>query len=827
MSIYDTLNKQQWEAVRHTEGPVLILAGAGSGKTRVITHRIAYLLDDCGVNPWNILAITFTNKAAGEMRERVDNLIGFGAESVWISTFHSMCVRILRRHIELLGYQSSFTIYDTDDQKTLMKEVCKYLKIDTKELRERTILSEISSAKNELITPLKYREENAGYSFRNKQIADAYEEYQKRLKKNNALDFDDLLMRTVELFHAHEEVLASYQNRFLYIMVDEYQDTNNAQFELVRLLAEKNRNLCVVGDDDQSIYRFRGANIQNILDFEKNYPDALVVRLEQNYRSTQSILDAANAVIGNNPKRKEKKLWTDKGKGTPVHLRKFPTARDEAAFIAEDIDRKCRNDRHLGYGDFAVLYRTNAQARALEERFVLESIPYNVVGGTNFYDRREIRDMIAYLKTVDNGRDEIAARRILNVPKRGIGQTTVSRIADYALSRDISFFEAMQSCRNITSLGRSTGKIESFVSLILSFRQYAEGHSLSELLRYIIERTEYDAYLRSLDDEDEGADRISNVDELISKITDYEETAEEPTLSGFLEEVALVSDLDQTEEAQEKVLLMTLHSAKGLEFSHVYISGMEDNVFPSAMALNSNDEEAEAEERRLAYVGITRAKEDLTLTYSMSRMLRGEIQYNPMSRFVYEIPEDLMDGDEKKGPGSGGRFGDDSLFDDEVPFDSYGSGGRRVTRSFSDVPLFGGGAGMSSPSAGGRQSRGIGQSFGSTGQSLGSTGQSLGSASQRPRPKAAFKKPATNYGGRTVGSSLSSLKKGMPAAPEKPNYQAGDRVLHIKYGVGTVTAIEPGPRDYKVTVLFDKFGQKIMYAAFAKLVKCGGNGGNE
>ena len=624
MSIYDTLNTEQAEAVRHTEGPVLILAGAGSGKTRVITHRIAYLMDECGVNPWNILAITFTNKAAGEMRERVDNLIGFGAESVWISTFHSMCVRILRRHIDLMGYDSSFTIYDTDDQKSLMKDVCKYLKIDTKDLKERAILSEISSAKNELITPLQYREENVGVSFRNKRIADAYEEYQKRLKKNNALDFDDLLMLTVELFHSHDEVLANYQNRFRYIMVDEYQDTNNAQFELVRLLADRNRNLCVVGDDDQSIYRFRGANIRNILDFEKVYPDALVVKLEQNYRSTQTVLDAANAVIGNNVKRKKKALWTDRGEGTKLHLKQFNTAREEAAFITDDIARKMRADRHLHYSDFAILYRTNAQARSLEERFVLDSIPYNVVGGTNFYDRREIRDMIAYLKTIDNGQDEIAVRRILNVPRRGIGATTMARLSDYAVDRDVTFFAAMESCRNITSLGRSTAKIESFVKLILSLREFAQEHRLSELLRQIIIQTEYEAYLRDLDDED-GEDRISNVDELVSKITDYEETAEEPTLSGFLEEVALVSDLDNTSESQDKVLLMTLHSAKGLEFPHVYISGMEDGIFPSAMALNSDDEEAEEEERRLAYVGITRAKDDLTLTCSRTRMLRGEV----------------------------------------------------------------------------------------------------------------------------------------------------------------------------------------------------------
>lgn len=799
MSIYDTLNTEQAEAVRHTEGPVLILAGAGSGKTRVITHRIAYLMDECGVNPWNILAITFTNKAAGEMRERVDNLIGFGAESVWISTFHSMCVRILRRHIDLMGYDSSFTIYDTDDQKSLMKDVCKYLKIDTKDLKERAILSEISSAKNELITPLQYREENVGVSFRNKRIADAYEEYQKRLKKNNALDFDDLLMLTVELFHSHDEVLANYQNRFRYIMVDEYQDTNNAQFELVRLLADRNRNLCVVGDDDQSIYRFRGANIRNILDFEKVYPDALVVKLEQNYRSTQTVLDAANAVIGNNVKRKKKALWTDRGEGTKLHLKQFNTAREEAAFITDDIARKMRADRHLHYSDFAILYRTNAQARSLEERFVLDSIPYNVVGGTNFYDRREIRDMIAYLKTIDNGQDEIAVRRILNVPRRGIGATTMARLSDYAVDRDVTFFAAMESCRNITSLGRSTAKIESFVKLILSLREFAQEHRLSELLRQIIIQTEYEAYLRDLDDED-GEDRISNVDELVSKITDYEETAEEPTLSGFLEEVALVSDLDNTNESQDKVLLMTLHSAKGLEFPHVYITGMEDGIFPSAMALNSDDEEAEEEERRLAYVGITRAKDDLTLTCSRTRMLRGEVQYNPMSRFVAEIPEELFDSEVPSN-----RYEDDHPFDRDYSDrgDRYGSSYGGST--YGSISSYGGSAYSGSAYAG------------SKAQDNGRTA--------RPRLKAVYKKPSTDdakkpYIAKAGGKGLSSLSKGMPSAPSAPDYGPGDRVRHTKYGEGTVKAIEAGPRDYKVTVQFDEYGQKIMYAAFAKLVRC-------
>ena len=822
MSIYDTLNKEQAEAVRHTEGPVLILAGAGSGKTRVITHRIAYLLDECAVNPWNILAITFTNKAAGEMRERVDKLIGFGAESVWISTFHSMCVRILRRHIDLMGYEPSFTIYDTDDQRSLMKEICKYLKIDTKELRERTILSEISSAKNELITPLQYREENAGLSFRNLRIADAYEEYQKRLHKNNAVDFDDLLMLTVQLFHSHDEVLANYQNRFRYIMVDEYQDTNNAQFELVRLLADRYRNLCVVGDDDQSIYRFRGANIRNILDFEKVYPDALVVKLEQNYRSTQNVLDAANAVIGNNTKRKAKSLWTDRGQGTKIHLRRFGTGRDEAEFVADDIERKMREDRHLGYKDFAVLYRTNAQARVLEERFVLASIPYNVVGGTNFYDRREIRDMIAYLKTVENGQDEIAVRRILNVPRRGIGQTTIGRLSDYALSRDITFFEAMRSCRNITSLGRASAKIESFVNMILEMREFAQDHDLPSLLRHIIEVTEYESYLRDGDDED-ADDRISNVDELVSKITDYAQTAEEPTLSGFLEEVALVADIDEAESSQDKVLLMTLHSAKGLEFSHVYITGMEENIFPSAMALDSEDDEAEAEERRLAYVGITRAKDDLTLTCSASRMNRGEVQYNPMSRFVSEIPQELFDQEVS----DRAAFRRDP-FEDE-PFGRTSFGRESFGRESFGRESFG-------RESFGRESFGR-ESFGreSSGQrsyDRGGSGDlfadsSAGrSGSSRPRLKAVYRKPSTDDAKKPYiakasggGKSLSSLKKGMPSAPSKPDYQIGDRVRHVKYGAGTVKDLEPGPRDYKVTVVFDEFGQKIMYAAFAKLVR--------
>ncbi len=849
MSIYDTLNREQQQAVCQTEGPVLILAGAGSGKTRVITHRIAYLMEECEVNPWNILAITFTNKAAGEMRERVDRLIGFGSESVWISTFHSMCVRILRRHIDLLGYQNSFTIYDTDDQKTVMKDICKRLRIDTKQLKERQILGAISSAKNELISPLRYREDHmGGWDYYGRQIGDCYEEYQKVLKKNNALDFDDLLMKTVDLFHLHPEVLENYQNRFRYIMVDEYQDTNNAQFELVRLLAAKYRNLCVVGDDDQSIYRFRGANINNILDFEKVYPEALVVRLEQNYRSTQNVLDAANAVISNNARRKQKKLWTDRGHGSEIHVRRFQTAYEEASYIAEDIARAMSEDSRLKYSDFAILYRTNAQSRLLEDRLVLSGMPYNVVGGTNFYDRREIRDMLAYLKTVDNGSDDLAVRRILNVPRRGIGQTTMARVGEYALRHDISFFEALERASDIPAIGRAAGKLKEFVELIHGFRRKAEEGSLKELLENILDRSGYAEALRESDEED-AEDRIANLDELISKIADYEyniDSEEMPTLSGFLEEVALVADIDSVEGDDNRILLMTLHSAKGLEFPHVYIAGMEDGIFPSAMALNGEDPEGEEEERRLAYVGITRAKDELTLTSAASRMARGEVQYNPVSRFLEEIPEELLD----RKSGRGNAFGDD--FDDPEE-DDYEYGYADTYGRSRLAGKFGGtGYGLSSRSSG-NGSRGKSAKTGGAGPSIGGglkslegiaglqkgtaglksapsasgtgTGTGRRTASDR-RPRAVYagtsgtdeaKKP---YIARAASASrkAASRKKGA-AEPVKPDYTVGDRVHHLNFGDGTVENIEKGPKDYKVTVQFDDAGRKIMYAGFAKLEK--------
>lgn len=648
MSIYDSLNSKQKEAVFHTEGPLLILAGAGSGKTRVLTHRIAYLIEEKNVNPWNILAITFTNKAAGEMRERVDNLVGFGADSVWVSTFHSLCVRILRRYADKIGYTNSFTIYDTDDQKTVMKDVCKKLQIDTKNLKEKTILGKISACKDELIGPKEF-EKDTQNDFGMQKIAKAYTEYQNQLKKNNAMDFDDLIYKTVELFRLNPDVLESYQERFRYIMVDEYQDTNTAQFRLISLLAKKYRNLCVVGDDDQSIYGFRGANINNILNFEDIFKDAHTIKLEQNYRSTQNILDAANQVISNNYGRKSKTLWTDNNEGEKIKFNSYNTGFDEANGIVSDIVSKV-NAMDYEYKDIAILYRTNAQSRILEEKFVQSNVPYRIFGGVNFYARKEIKDILAYLKTIDNATDDVAVKRIINVPKRGIGQTTIDRVAIYASDNDISFYDALRQIKNISTITKGASKIEPFTNMIQMLRSKASVYSVKELVEDVIEDTGYIAYLRETETDDEVEQRIENINELVSKAKSYDDANEEPTLSGFLEEVALVADIDNLDENTNRVVMMTLHSAKGLEFPVVYLAGMEDGLFPSYMTITSEDPKDLEEERRLAYVGITRAMKELNLSCAKQRMIRGEIQYNKVSRFVKEIPRFLLvvDGNDYK-----------------------------------------------------------------------------------------------------------------------------------------------------------------------------------
>ena len=832
MGIYDTLNAQQKKAVLQTDGPVLILAGAGSGKTRVLTHRVAYLIDECNVNPWNIMAITFTNKAAGEMRERVDKIVGFGAESIWVSTFHSSCVRILRRYADKLGFGNNFTIYDTDDSKTVMKEICKRYQLETTTLKLRQIMGSISKCKDNLVSPEEYALSTQN-DFIKVKISKAYTEYQNTLKKSNAMDFDDLIMKTVELFKTCPEVLDSYQERFRYIMVDEYQDTNNAQFELIRLLADKYRNLCVVGDDDQSIYRFRGANIRNILDFEKVYPDSEVIKLEQNYRSTQQILDAANAVIQNNAGRKDKALWTDEKDGDKVLLKQFDTAYDEAQFIADDICRLRRNGK-LKYDETAVLYRTNAQSRLIEERFVVEGIPYDIVGGTNFYSRREIKDLLAYLKTIDNGLDDVAVKRIINVPKRGIGLTTLEHVQNYADERQISFYDALCEANQIMAVTRSASKLNDFVTMIRAFRTKQKTMSLEELLKDVIDVVGYMDYLKTLDEDDDSGDndRAQNVDELISKIAAYEENeeVENPTLSGFLEEVALVADIDRIGEDNEKVLLMTLHSAKGLEFEHVYLAGMEEGVFPSFMTLQNEDSDPEGieEERRLAYVGITRAKRHLTLTAAKRRMVRGETMYNHLSRFVSEIPSDML---EKGTNSSAPAF----LFDDGDSIDDYEGVesiyGRKSSFSEDDDFESSGGIGIKSAYAKGiRKANALNSTYSSNGNSISGISPKSGLAGtyklkaspkqktvKRAQPK---DKPYISGVAKThTKGSLAGLSKGMPTQTGKPEYTTGDRVLHVKYGVGTVTSLEEGPRDYKVTVEFDDCGQKIMYAAFAKLKK--------
>ena len=749
MSKYDSLNAMQQEAVFHTEGPVLILAGAGSGKTRVLTHRIAYLIEEKGINPWNIMAITFTNKAAQEMRERVDQIVGFGSESIWVSTFHSSCVRMLRRYIDRLGYDNNFTIYDTDDQKTVIKEICKRLNIDTKQFKERALMAAISSAKDELVSPAEYKlQASTASGYGAQTIARVYEAYQKQLRQNNALDFDDLIVKTVELFQSCPDVLDYYQERFRYIMVDEYQDTNTAQFKFVSLLAEKYKNLCVVGDDDQSIYKFRGANIGNILGYEKVFPQAKVIKLEQNYRSTGNILNAANAVIRNNHGRKEKTLWTENEDGNMIQFRQFDSAYEEAEYVVGDIRRHV-NKELCSYKDNAVLYRTNAQSRMFEERFVRDSIPYKVIGGVNFYARREIKDLLAYLKTIDNGRDDLAVRRIVNVPKRGIGLTSINRVQEYASSRECSFYDALRAVDLIPNIGRGQAKLESFVAMIEHFKNDVQDMSVSELMEEVIKETGYiDALIHECESE-EATSRIENIDELRNKIAAYEENCETQneasTLSGFLEDVALVADIDSLDESTDYVVLMTLHSAKGLEFPHVYLAGMEDGLFPSYMTITADDPAELEEERRLCYVGITRAEKDLTLTCARKRMVHGETQYKKMSRFLKEIPLELLE----TGP---------------------------------------------------------------------STKKEKKEESEPVRVKTSFMQAKEAFKTKAFTAPKPVQQFGTPKGGKLP-YGVGDRVKHIKFGEGTVTAITEGGRDYEVTVDFDGPGTKKMFAAFARLQK--------
>lgn len=761
--ILQSLNPVQKEAASCTEGPLLILAGAGSGKTRVLTHRIAYLIEEKGVNPWNIMAITFTNKAAQEMRDRVDRLVEFGAESIWVATFHSSCVRILRRYIDRLGYDNHFTIYDTDDQKSVIRKAVKELDLDPKQYREGPLLGVISAAKNEMIEPQDF-ETQAGGDFRMCQEAKIYKAYQKTLIDNNAVDFDDLLLLTVRLLRENRDILEAYQERLRYIMVDEYQDTNSVQFELIRLLSGKYHNLCVVGDDDQSIYKFRGADITNILSFEETFPGAKVVKLEQNYRSTNNILEAANAVIANNAHRKEKHLWSENGEGKEVSFIHYETAYGEA----EDVIDKIQTSVHMGkhqYQDCAILYRTNAQSRAFEEKCIKKSVPYRLVGGVNFYQRQEIKDILAYLKTIDSGRDDLSVTRIVNVPKRGIGQVTLNKLAVYASEHGMRLFQAMEQVEQIPGIGKAADKIKGFVNQIMVFRALAKELDAAELIESILEQTGYLEELEKLE-EDKAQAKQENLEEFQNKAADYYANHDEAALTDFLEEVALVADIDNMDSEADSLTLMTLHSAKGLEFPVVYMTGMEEGLFPSYMSMNSGDPGDIEEERRLCYVGITRAMQQLTLTAAKQRMVHGNIQYSAISRFVKELPQEKLDWKEET---FGGLF----------------KKGPSMTANSLSGNLFGGSSSMSS-----------GSSF---------------SASQGSQTA-----KKTNY------DNVFDLKYAKAFSSPKPDsldYKEGDRVSHIKFGKGTVLAVEDMKKDYQVTVEFDTAGVKKLFAGFAKLKK--------
>mgnify|MGYP005912091029 CR=1 FL=1 len=782
---YSNLNPCQRQGVLATEGPLLLLAGAGSGKTTVLINRVANLLrygrgsdtdeiplpisrDEvefleqyaarpdpeqrplmqylCAVEParpWEVLAITFTNKAANELKERLGRMLGEEvAADVWASTFHSACVRILRRDIDRLGFDRSFTIYDSDDSKRVIKDIIKELELEEKSFPPREVQTIISRAKNDMQTPEDFAGQGKAINdWRKIRMGKVYSLYNKKLRDANALDFDDLLWHTVRLLETAGDVREYYQRKFRYILIDEYQDTNALQYRLAALLTNQAKNICVVGDDDQSIYRFRGADISNILNFEKEYKGTRTIRLEQNYRSTQNILNAANEVIANNQGRKAKRLWTENPEGDLIDLRQFQSGFEEAEYVAGEITRGVRTEGKK-YRDYAILYRTNAQSRLFEEKLLLANVPYKIVGGVNFYARREIKDLLAYLRVIENPEDDLAVLRIINVPRRGIGAATINKVQDWEAEQGIRFYDALLEAEYVPGLMRSLNKIKSFTSFLQVLRAKADYLSVKELLNEIIEETGYVADLQA-EGTEEAAARIENIDELISKIADYEESAEQPSLGGFLQEVALVSDIDSVDEESDYVLLMTLHSAKGLEFPNVFLAGMEDGIFPSYMTITGDDPSELEEERRLCYVGITRAMQHLTLTCARQRMIRGEVQYNKMSRFVKEIPRELISLERERGE-----------IEDRKPK--------------MDIPTRG---------------------------------------SVYAAMKQAFREKPQQ------AKTFSAQKA------TKLDYEIGDTVRHIKFGVGIVTDIVDGGRDYEVTVNFDQAGTKKMFASFAKLKK--------
>lgn len=766
------LNDKQYEAVINTEGPCLVIAGAGSGKTKVLTHKIAYLIGEKGAKPWDILAITFTNKAANEMKERIANLVGDDAKDIWMGTYHSICVRILRRFIDRIGFDSSFIIFDTSDQRTLVKGCMRDLAIDDKLFTDRSVLSEISNAKNEMLEPEQYTARSNG-DFRKEKIATVYELYQKRLKENNAIDFDDIINYTIKILMENPEILEYYANKFRYVLVDEYQDTNKAQFTLVTLLASKNGNITVVGDNDQGIYSFRGADISNILNFERDFPGTKIIKLEQNYRCTGNILKAANSVIKNNEVKYKKELWTQNEEGNLPKVYQADNEYDEATYIVTQIEH-LKREEYYKYSDFAILYRMNTQSRAIEDILRRENIPYKIVGGLKFYERKEIKDIIAYLRLIQNSADNLSLKRIINEPKRGIGKTSLEKIEALAEQNETSMYEIIKHADQY-GLNRVYLNSRDFVNIIEELKNKKENLVISELIKTTLKKT---GYTKALEDENtiEAENRIENLEEFLTVAIEFEEEYAENSLSQFLEGITLSSDIDNVEETEDSVTLMTLHSAKGLEFPVVFLVGMEEGIFPGYKSI-SEPKELE-EERRLCYVGITRAKEHLYMTCSKQRTIFGSTSYNPVSRFLKEIPEELLEGYKE-------AFGEEDNNKNEMFKDSnytwtYGSkdnGNIKTYKINEKEPI----------------------------------GVSIGAKSNKTN--------TTGFAFRTAESFLNNLGKQVSGNKEidLSKYEAGVRVYHKKFGEGTINMVEPEGEDLKVDIQFDKVGHKRLMAKYANL----------
>ncbi len=767
-NILEGLNDKQYEAVVTTEGPCLVIAGAGSGKTKVLTHKIAYLIGEKGVKPWDIIAITFTNKAANEMKERITKLVGDPAKDIWMGTFHSICVRILRRFIDRIGFDSSFIIFDTSDQKSLVKNCLKDLGIDDKLFTDKSVMSEISNAKNEMLEPAQYKARASG-DFRKEKIANVYELYQKRLKENNAIDFDDIINYTIKILMENPDILEYYANKFKYVLVDEYQDTNKAQFTLVTLFASKNGNITVVGDNDQGIYSFRGADISNILNFERDFPGTKIIKLEQNYRCTQNILKVANSVIKNNEVKYKKELWTQNEEGSLPKVYQAENEYDEASYVADEIEL-LKKQNNYNYSDFAILYRMNTQSRAIEDILRREDIPYKIVGGLKFYERKEIKDTIAYLRLIQNSADNISLRRIINEPKRGIGKTSLDKIEQIAEENATSMYEVIKRADEF-GLTRVFLNSREFINTIEKLKEEKNKLEISELIKETLKQTGYTKALE-LENTIEAENRIANLEELLTVAMEFEEEFAENSLEEFLEGITLSSDIDNTSDEEDSVTLMTLHSAKGLEFPTVFLVGMEDGIFPGHQSMMEPKELEE--ERRLCYVGITRAKENLFLTCSKQRTIFGSTSYNPVSRFLQEIPSELLDGYKEAFESNSS---DDSIFKDFAYKWTYGNKKDKNLKTYKideKEPLM------------------VAKNT---------------------------KKPSTGFAFRTAESFLNNLNKKQTSAQkvDLSQYKSGVRVLHKKFGEGTISKVEPEGEDLKVDINFDKVGHKRLMAKFANL----------